>query len=43
MDGRPLPEPGQPAYLGYSIGRWEGDTLVVETSGLNDKGWLDVL
>jgi len=42
MDGRPLPEPGQPAYLGYSIGRWEGDTLVVETSGLNDKGWLDM-
>jgi hypothetical protein len=42
MDGRPLPEPGQPAYLGYSIGRWEGDTLVVETTGVNDKGWLDM-
>src|SRR5881396_4202573 len=33
MDGRPLPENDQPAYFGYSIGRWEGDTLVVETSG----------
>ena len=42
LDGRPLPEPGQPAYFGYSIGKWEGDTLVVETSGLNDKGWLDM-
>jgi len=42
VDGRPLPEPGLPAYFGYSIGRWEGDTLVVETSGLNDKGWLDM-
>ena len=41
MDGRPLPEPSQPAYLGYSVGRWDGDTLVVETNGLNDKGWLD--
>ena len=41
MDGRPLPEPTQPAYLGYSVGRWEGDTLVVDTRGFNDKGWLD--
>src|SRR5712691_9258567 len=42
MDGRPLPEIDQPAFLGYSVGRWEGDTLVVETRGLNDKGWLDM-
>ncbi len=42
LDGRPLPEPSQPAFLGYSVGRWEGDTLVVETNGLNDKGWLDM-
>jgi hypothetical protein len=42
MDGRPLPEIGQPAYFGYSIGRWDGDTLVVDTIGLNDKGWLDM-
>jgi len=42
MDGRPLPVPSQPAYHGYSIGKWEGDTLVVETSGFNDIGWLDM-
>ena len=42
LDGRPLPTPTQPSYMGYSIGRWEGDTLVVETNGLNDKGWLDM-
>jgi hypothetical protein len=42
MDGRPLPEPSQPSYQGYSIGRWEGDTLVVETNGVNDSGWLDM-
>jgi hypothetical protein len=42
MDGRPLPELGQPAYFGYSVGKWEGDTLVVDTVGVNDKGWLDM-
>ena len=42
LDGRPLPTPTQPAYLGYSVGRWEGDTLVVDTTGLNDQGWLDM-
>src|SRR5579863_9178263 len=41
LDGRALPTPTQPSYMGYSIGRWEGDTLVVETNGLNDRGWLD--
>jgi len=41
LDGRPLPEPTQPAYLGYSVGRWEGDALVVDTTGFNDQGWLD--
>ena len=41
LDGRPLPKPAQPAYLGYSVGRWEGETLVVETTGFNDVGWLD--
>ena len=40
-DGRkPLVDP-QPTWLGYSIGKWEGDTLVVETSGFNDRVWLD--
>jgi Domain of unknown function (DUF3471) len=40
-DGRPLPEDMNPTWLGYSIGRWEGDTLVVTTAGFNDKTWLD--
>jgi hypothetical protein len=42
MDGRELPKDPNPTWLGYSVGRWEGDTLVVETNGFNDKGWLDV-
>src|SRR5438874_4321949 len=42
-DGRSLPtnEP-QPWWYGYSVGTWEGDTLVVKTTGLRDDGWLDV-
>ena len=40
-DGRKLPENPQPTWFGYSVGHWEGDTLVVETTGFNDKGWLD--
>src|SRR6202022_1555131 len=35
LDGRPLPAPTEPAYMGYSVGKWEGDTLVVDTSGFN--------
>jgi hypothetical protein len=42
LDGRPLPKPTQPSYMGYSVGKWEGDTLVVDTNGLNDQGWLDM-
>jgi hypothetical protein len=41
-DGRPLPKNAQPTWMGYSIGRWEGDTLVVETIGQNGKTWLDM-
>jgi hypothetical protein len=42
MDGRALEaNPAQPSWMGYSIGRWEGDTLVVESSGFNDRTWLD--
>jgi hypothetical protein len=41
LDGRPLPHDPQPAWNGYSVGRWEGDTLVVETIGLRDGLWLD--
>jgi hypothetical protein len=40
-DGRDLPVDPNPAYMGYSVGKWEGDTLVVTTAGFNDKGWLD--
>jgi hypothetical protein len=40
-DGRKLPVDPQPAWLGYSVGKWEGDTLVVDTAGFNDKSWLD--
>ncbi|MGB6941839.1 MAG: hypothetical protein WBE37_05565 [Bryobacteraceae bacterium] len=40
-DGRKLPEDPQPSWLGYSVGTWEGDTLVVDTAGFNDRGWLD--
>jgi len=44
LDGRSLPgNDPQPWWYGYSVGRWEGDTLVVETSGLRDGGWLDVV
>jgi hypothetical protein len=44
MDGRSLPPNGepQPWWHGYSVGRWDGDTLVVETNNLKDDGWLDV-
>ena len=41
MDGRPFPEDMQPTWLGYSIGRWEGDTLVVQTTGFNGRAWVD--
>jgi hypothetical protein len=42
-DGRPLPNNDpQPWWYGYSIGKWDGDTLVVETTGFRDGGWLDV-
>lgn len=41
MDGRVLSKDANPTWMGYSTGRWEGDTLVVETSGFNDKTWLD--
>jgi hypothetical protein len=42
-DGRSLPPQGgpQPFWYGYSVGRWEGDTLVVETNNYKGDGWLD--
>lgn len=41
MDGRKLPKDPNPIWLGYSVGHWEGDTLVVESAGFNDRTWLD--
>ena len=42
-DGRALPNNDpQPWFFGYSVGRWEGDTLVIETIGFKDAGWLDI-
>jgi hypothetical protein len=40
-DGRPLPADPNPSWNGYSAGKWEGDTLVVQTSGFRDGIWLD--
>ena len=40
-DGRELPKDPNPTWMGYSIGHWDGDAMVVETSGFNDHGWLD--
>ena len=43
MDGRPSPSNDpQPWWYGYSVGKWDGDTLVVETTGFRDDGWLDI-
>jgi hypothetical protein len=41
IDGRPLPEDPEPSWNGYSVGKWVGDTLVVETTGFRDGLWLD--
>jgi hypothetical protein len=41
LDGRPHPKDIPPSYYGHSTGRWEGDTLVIETVGFNEKFWLD--
>ena len=40
-DGRPMPEVDMPSFNGFSVGKWEGDTLVVQTSGFVDEQWLD--
>jgi hypothetical protein len=41
LDGRALEQDPNPSWMGYSVGRWEGDTLVVESAGYNDRTWLD--
>ena len=40
-DGRELSKDFNPTWLGYSTGKWDGDTLVVETKGFNGEGWMD--
>jgi hypothetical protein len=40
LDGRGLPKDPNPTWQGYSVGRWEGETLVVESNGFNDKSWV---
>ena len=41
LDGRALESAPNPSWMGYSVGHWEGDTLVVESAGFNDRTWLD--
>jgi hypothetical protein len=41
LDGRELPKDPNPVFMGYSVGHWEGDTLVVESNGYNDRTWLE--
>jgi hypothetical protein len=43
LDGRPHPPNLGPSWLGHSVGKWEGDTLVIDTVGLNDLGWVDTI
>jgi len=41
LDGRPFPDDPTPSWIGYSVGHWEGDTLVVTTKGFRDDIWID--
>jgi hypothetical protein len=41
MDDRALPKAPNPSFMGYSVGHWEGETLVIESTGFNDRTWLD--
>jgi hypothetical protein len=43
LDGRKPVKDAEPRWMGYSTGKWEGDTLVVETTGINDRTWLDAM
>ncbi len=43
MDGRKNPEGAPDTFMGYSTGKWDGDTLVVETSGISDLTWIDII
>jgi hypothetical protein len=41
MDGRSLEPDPNPTWMGYSVGRWDGDVLVVDSNGFTDRSWLD--
>lgn len=41
-DGRQLPKDPEPRWMGYSVGRWEGDTFIVDSVGLDDRNWADM-
>jgi len=41
MDGREHPRDLRPSYFGHSVGHWEGDTLVVDTVGMNERSWMN--
>jgi len=41
MDGRPHPKNLTPSYYGHSVGHWEGDTLVVDSVGFNERFWME--
>ena len=43
IDGRSLPKEPEPSWMGSSVGKWEGDTLVVETTGFKERSWLDFI
>jgi hypothetical protein len=42
VDGRSLPKEPEPRWMGYSVGRWDGDAFVVDTLGLDDRNWADM-
>ena len=41
LDGRPLPKDPNPFWMGHSVGHWDGDTLVIDSVGFDDRSWLD--
>ena len=41
MDGRKRPEDADPLWMGFSVGHWDGNDLVVDTTGFNDKTWIN--
>jgi len=43
LDGRGHPKDADPSWFGHSIGRWDGDTLVIDTVGFNDQSWIDTI